>query len=97
MKGAAWSTFYASPQILSALSGGTMCVDLLANDMWAMGVILVCMLAGHSMFGINREDGPELVDKLRDEQTEWDVAMAKQRQWVSLVSLLHASVRPCRE
>ena len=51
-------------------------VDLLANDMWAMGVILVCMLAGYSMFGIKREDRPELRAKLHDQQTEWDVAIA---------------------
>lgn len=82
--------------MLSALIGGRVYVDLLANDMWAMGVILVCMLAGHSMFGINREDKPELRAKLHDQQTELDVAMAKQRQWVSLVPLLHASARACR-
>ena len=82
--------------MLSAVHGGGVSVDLLANDMWAMGVVLVWLLSGYSTFGINYGDSPELVAKGRDRETQAEVASAKQCQWVSLLSLVHASMRSCK-
>lgn len=62
--------------------------------MWAMGVVLVWLLSGYSTFGINYGDSPELVAKGRDRETQVEVASRKQCQWVSLLSLVHASMRP---
>lgn len=96
VEGAIWSTSYISPQMMRATNGRRVSVDLLANDMWAMGVVLVCLLAGYLIFGINGEDGPDLLAKCCDEQTLQDVAMAKLLQWVSRQSVVHASMRPCK-
>ena len=79
--------------MLRATNGRRISVDLLANDMWAMGVVLVCLLAEYLIFGINGEDGPEQLAKCRDEQTLQDVAMAKLLQWVSRHSVVYASMR----
>ena len=57
-------------------------VDLLANDMWAMGVILVQMLTAHSMFGVNFEDGPDVLQHNHDPGFQAQLAAGKHSEWV---------------
>lgn len=82
--------------MLRAVHGRKVSVDLLANDMWAMGVVLVCLLAGYNIFGINHEDSADLVSKFGDMQTQVDVVIAKQAQWVRLLSWVRSSMKHCK-
>lgn len=62
-------------------------IDLLANDMWAMGVILVYLLAAHNTFGVNMEDGINLVRKWRDDsRIQLSLACQNLAQWVRCLS-----------
>lgn len=68
------------------MRNNTQTADLLANDIWAMGAVLVFMLAGHLIFGTNHEDGAEAVSKYRNPETQKYVSIIKQAQWVRLLS-----------
>lgn len=81
---ASWSIPFVSPELLCALLTGEdqPAVDLLANDMWAMGVILVRLLASHNMFGVNLEDGADALKQRHNPRLQTQLAVNKQSQWV---------------
>ena len=57
--------------------------DLWANDMWAMGVILVYLLSAHNTFDVSVEDGVDLVRKWRnDSGFQLNLACQKLAEWV---------------
>lgn len=57
-------------------------VDLLANDMWAMGVTLVQMLTAYNMFGVNFEDGADALRQRHDTAFQKQLAASRQLDWV---------------
>lgn len=60
-------------------------IDLLAHDMWSMGVTLVFLLAAYQIFGLNIEDGPDVL-KHNNDFTQLRVAIMKQAKWVRLLT-----------
>ncbi|KAL3140477.1 cAMP-dependent protein kinase catalytic subunit [Trebouxia sp. C0009 RCD-2024] len=76
---------YVSPQMLHNLWTGEdqPAVDLLANDIWALGVILVQMLTAFAMFGVNFEDGPDMLKHNHDPEFQAQLAACKHSEWVS--------------
>ncbi|KAL3140458.1 cAMP-dependent protein kinase catalytic subunit [Trebouxia sp. C0009 RCD-2024] len=76
---------YVSPQMLHNLWTGENqpAVDLLANDAWALGVILVQMLTAFAMFGVNFEDGPDMLKHNHEPGFQAQLAACKHSEWVS--------------
>ena len=81
-----WTSGFISVQMLRDMCSNTLTVDLLANDMWAMGVVLVFLLTGHLIFGTNDEDDAEAVSKYGNPETQLHIALIKVAQWVSLLT-----------
>ena len=77
--------------MLYQICGRDMSIDQLANDMWAMGVVLVFLLGGYNIFGINYEDCADVElkpDELYSRQL--NVLIGKQSDWVSSLLVLKA-------
>ena len=71
--------------MLYQICGKDMSIDFLANDMWAMGVVLVFLLVGYSIFGINYEGGADVELKPGELHIDQlDVVIQKQSAWVRL-------------
>ena len=82
--GATHSVPFVSPQMLEGLLTGQdqPAVDLLANDMWAMGVALVQMLTAYNMFGVNFEDGTDALKQRHNTAFQKQMAASRQLDWV---------------
>ena len=82
---AVYTAFFVSPQMLYQICGKDVSIDFLANDMWAMGVVLVFLLVGYSIFGINYEGGADVELKPGELHIDQlDVVIQKQSAWVRL-------------